>query len=349
MKLHQFALVFVIITIAVIIITDVKTNNLKAVVENRNRIDRYLDTAIDDGITRLAEVDENNKIIVNKEAAVNSFFISFHTCFGILSDKEQQEKLNLYIPVVAITMEDGYYVFYSDEYTGIDGYRTSCKRWSEKFPYSYEDDDFIYCFTLGDIVSVYDKNNLLGKEGTQKVYNMNYHDFQTEDLFSAFRNSRPDSILLDNEAYELIRKETIISCIEKTMAYFTSRHNKIAQNYGITYNFSLPVMSEEKWAPYLDDISMFVVFQGYPFGEQEGETYNRIVTAGAKVSKRTVYYIEQKGWYLIYHRENCPELKKQGIILREEIYYDPLQCAQEGCYQCPVCFEHGIYASDYIP
>lgn len=348
MKLHHFSIVFVIIMIAIVVITDIRTNNLTVVIENKVQLDKKIDSAIDDAITRLTEVDESNHIIINKEAAVSSFFISLNSVFGVLEDKAAQEKLNLYVPVIAITAPDGYYIFYSDQYNGADGYTYISKGWSENIPYYYEDEDFIYRFSLGDIVTLYDKNNILNQYVSQEVHTLDYHDVQKEEAFAAFREQHPESILLDDESFELVRKAAIIRCLEESMAFYTSRHNMIAQQYGITYNFSLPAVSNGAWVPYLDDISMFVVFQGYPYGNDQGETYNRIATAGAKIAKKRVYYIEQKGWYLIYHKADCQELKREGIILWEEPEFNPLSCAKKGCYQCPICFKNGIHPPEYI-
>jgi hypothetical protein len=350
MKLYHFILVFVLIAISLIIILDIKTNDLNTVINNKKQIEKNLDTAIDDGVSKLVQVDTNNNIIVNKDAAIESFFMSLDSTFGILEDLENREKLNLYIPVVTVTMEDGYYIFYSDEYKEADGNTYVSKRWSEKFHYVYEDNDFIYGFTLGDVVTLYDKNKLLDITGEQSVFQLDYHDLKVNDEYASFRIARPDSILLSDEAFVSIRKATLINCMEKSMAYYTSRHNHIAEQEGITYNFSLPAIREEEWEPYLDTNSMFVVFQGYPYGDKTGETYNRVASAGAKVSKRSVYYLEQKGWYLLYHVSKCPELQKEGIIFGEEPYYKVETCVATGAYACPVCIkDNGVYAPDYTP
>ncbi|HWT75760.1 MAG TPA: hypothetical protein VN258_13735 [Mobilitalea sp.] len=349
MKLYQFCFVFLVIFLVIAVTADIKTNNLKAVIDNKEQIDKHLDIALDDGVTKLAEVDDNNKITISKAAAVNSIFMSLYSTFGIMSDKNSQEKLNLYIPVVTIMMEDGYYIFYSDEFTASDGHRYISKRWSEKFPFYYEDNDFIYSFTLGDVITIYDKNNLLGGGVSMMTYNMDFHDFQTDTAFASFRSARPNSFLLNDENFDLIRKSTILKCLEDSMSYYTSRHNRIASQYGIAYTFSFPSVREEEWKPYLNNVAMFVVFQGYPYGSGIGEAYNKVAAAGAKVTKSNVYYIEQKGWYLIYHKATCPELLKEGIILKDEPYYDPELCIKLGCYQCPICFPNGIYAPDYTP
>ncbi len=350
MRIHNYIIIFVIIAIGTFLIMDIQSNSMEVVANNREQINRNMNTAIDDGVGSLVQLDESNKLAINKEAAVNSFFASIYTSFGIIDDRDRIEKLNQYIPIITITMEDGYYVLYSDEYRTSDGYRNISKRWTEKLPYFYEDENFIYSFTLGEVVTLYDKRNCLGGGANQSVYSMNYHDIQNKDEYLAFRSSNPDSILLNDSKFEVVRKEAILNSIENTMAYYTSHHNHIARQYGITYNFSLPVMREDEWAPYLDDVSMFVVFQGYPYGDQVGEVYNRIASAGAKISKNRLFYLEQIGWYYVYHRDNCPELEEGGIILFDEPFYDIESCAKKGAYACPVCNEGaGVNAPDYMP
>ena len=350
MKLYHFSILFVIFIIVSVTVTEIKTNNLKAVFENKNQIDNKLDKALDDGVARLAMVDDNNGIITDKSGAMNSLFLSLYATFDVFSDKESQERLNLYIPVVVVTEEEGYYIFYSDEYLGADGFTYTAKRWSEKFPYYYEDEDFIYGFTLGDIVKIYDKNKILGGSDDPVIYSADYHDFQTEDRYAAFRVNYTNSFLLNDESYEIVQKGAIIECLQESMAYYVSHHNKIAQLNGITYNFALPVMSEADWASYIDNIGMMVLFQGYPYGSDSQDIYNRIASAGAKVSKREVYYLEQKGWYLIYHTSVCKELSNGGMIDMETPYYDKYSCIQTGAYACPICIKSGgVTAPQYSP
>lgn len=348
MKLYHFSIAFIIFAITVIIITDIRTDNLKAVISNMEEIKDKLDIAVDDGAVRLVEVDNSNHVILNKEKAVTSFFSSLHSSFAILGDQEAGARLNLYVPVIAITMEDGYFLHYSDEFKGTDGFTYTAKRWSEKLPYCYEDKDFIYGFTLGNVVSIYDKNGLLGGGEEQRIYSMDYHTIRLEDEFLDFRKARPNHLLLKDELFEFVRKNTILGCIEEAMSYYTSRHNNIASQNGISYQFSLPAMRQEQWVPFLDDPSMFIVFQGYPYGEEAGETYNRIAAAGAKVSKNRIYYIEQKDWYLVYHQKGCPELLTEDIIIWDDIYYNPMACVREGSYSCPVCIGNGVNAPDYV-
>jgi hypothetical protein len=350
MKLYHFIILFAIIALAITFVLDIQTADLKAVVNNKEHIDQCLDTAIDDGATSLIQVDNNNNLNINKYAALDSFFVSLYSSFDIISDKDEIQKMDLYIPVVTVTMNDGYYIYYSDTYKSADGKAHLIKKWSEKFPYYYEDSDFIYGFTLEDKVNLYDKNKILDSTGGQTVYKLDFHDLQTKEEYADFRSKRPGSILLSNEAFNSIKKDTFITCIENTMAYYTSRHNSIASQYGITYDFSLPAVGKDEWDYNMQSNSMFVVFQGYPYGDETGETYNRIASAAAKITKNDVYYLEQVGWYLIYHKSTCPKLKESGIISSEEPYYSVEACAIAGAYACPYCSKGtGVYAPDYTP
>ncbi|HHV13689.1 MAG TPA: hypothetical protein GXX75_25820 [Clostridiales bacterium] len=349
MKLYHFILVFVIIVISCVVVLDTRTDNLKAAVKDKDRIDQNLNTAIDDGVASFVMVGDDDRIIVDKDSAINSFFISLAASFGVLSDPEEREKLNLYVPVVCVTLEDGYYVFYSDIYTGADGKVQLTKRWSERFPYYYEDGDFIYGFTLGDRITLYDKNGLLDGSGSQKVFVMDYHELQEGEEYSAFRDARPGNLMLSDDKFTEIKNNTLVNLIQDSLGYYTNRHNRIASEYGITYNFALPVINRHEWEDYMERNSMFVVFQGYPYFDGQGEAYSRIATSGAKVSKNDVFYLEQKSWYLIYHRSSCPQLQGDGLLFFDEPFYTVKSCAEEGAYACPVCCAEGAFAPEYEP
>lgn len=330
-------------------------NNYSAVLSNKKEIDKVIELAIDDGVNSLVELDSNNNLTINKDAAIQGFFMSLYSSFGIFSDKQAQEKLNLYIPVIAITSEDGYHILYSDEYVGSDGKTYTTKRWSEKFPYYYEDEDFIYSFTLGDVVTLFDKNSLLNTNyltDEQRVYKLNYHDLISYPEYMSFRSGHLDSFLLNEDKYNEYKRVVIANCLESSMSYYSSHHNDIASRHGITYNFAMPTMSKDSWAFYLNVPSMFILFQGYPYGEGSTYIYNRVASAGSRIVKNEYYLIEQKGWYKLYHLKDCEELNKPGVIIPEDMdfpFYDEKSCVEVGAYACPTCIKNGVYPPDYNP
>lgn len=326
---------------------DVKTNNFVAVAEEKENLDSSFQVAVDDAAISLVETECTSGLMVNRERAVNDFFLSMFAAMNILDNPEKQELIKNYVPVITVTTDEGYYLYYSDEYKGSNSKTYIDKRWTERMPYYYEDKDFIYSFTLTDIITLYDKNGILDKTKEQTIITLDYHDLINSENYLTFRTQRPNSFLLNDESFHLIRKGSIISCIEESMAYYCNRHNYIAQQFGITYDFAMPVVDNSEWTRSIDNPGIIVMFQGYPYGYGVNGTYNRFAVAGARIKKNTVYYLEQKDWYYIYHNVGCPELKKEGIIFLTDPYYTILDCVEKGAYACKVCSKNGVYPPEY--
>jgi len=346
MKLYHYAILFAIIALTLFVIADVKTDNFGAISDEKKILDQSFHRAVDDAVLHLVESDGIEGLKVNKERSVEDFFLSLYAAMGITNNPEKQELIKNYIPVITITSEDGYYMYYSDEYKGSDNYTYYSKRWSEKLPYYYEDDDFIYGFTLTDTLTIYDKNGILDNSREQIIFTLDYHDLKSDEKYSNFRSKRSNSFLLNDESYYLVRKESIITCIEDSLAYYCDQHNYIAQQFGITYNFAMPVVDKSEWTQSIDTPSMIVIFQGYPFRNGVDGTYNRFVIAGSGIKKKEMYLLEQKEWYYLYHKDNCSELKKDNSIILSETYDEVIDCVNEGAYACPLCISSGVYAPE---
>lgn len=340
-------MLFAIIALTLFLIMDVKTKNFTAVAEEKESLDKSFNRAIDDAVAHLVETDGITNLKVNRERAVTDFFASMYAAMDTTDKPDKQELLKNYVPVITVTCDDGYYLYYSEEYKGSDNYTYFSKRWSEKLPYYYEDEDFIYGFTLTNILSLYDKNGLLDATKEKKLYILDYHELATSENYSHFRVQRPNSFLLNDESFYLTRKNSVITGIENSMAYYCNKHNLIAQQLGITYNFAMPIVDNSEWTRSIDDPCIIIMFQGYPFKNGIEDTYNRFAIAGARIKKSTVYYLEQKEWYYLYHKNDCVEFKKDGIFFLEEPYYTVFDCAKKGAYACPICNETGVYAPDY--
>lgn len=350
MKLHHYSIIFVIISLTLFFITDSKIQYISIIKGEKIELDQSFQCAVDNGVLHLVEQDGIAGLTINKERAVTDFFTSLYASLGIMDDVEKQEFLKNYVPIIAVTCEDGYYLYFSDEYVGRDPYTHISKRWSEKVPYTYEDTDFVYGFTLTDIITLYDKNRLLDPNGEQKIFTLDYHELQQNELYSYFRTKRPDSFLLNDNAFYLRRKGYILSAIEESMVYHCNLHNNIARQFGITYNFAMPVTDTSEWMRTIDNPSMLVVFQGYPLIDGGSSTYNRFAFAGARIKKKEVYYLEQKAWYYLYHKKECESLQKEGIFFLNEPLYTVLDCAKRGAYACPICTDRkGVHVPDYIP
>lgn len=349
MKLSHLALFFVIIFITIIIMTDIRTDNLTVVAEARNDMDFYLNRAMESAVDTLKQVENESIEISDLDQTADCFFSSMYASLGILSDPVAQERFRAYVPVIAITAEDGFYIMYNDEYIRNDGRVYITRQWTEFNPYYYQDDNFIYRLKLNsDDIRIYDINYLLGPAGGNQVYNMTVDEARNNSAYATFRSIYDSCFLLNQELYQMVKQQAVIGCLERELSWYISRHNEIAENYGITYQFSLPVTDESDWEQTMEGPGIIVAFQGMPLTEGSERTYNRIAFSGAGLRKDQVFYIEQKSWYNIYHRANCP-LLEGNLNIRDEHYYSVEECSKIGCYACPICDPAGVHAPDYSP
>jgi hypothetical protein len=329
---------------------DIRTDNVEAIAETKNDMDIYLNKAMESAVQELLQIDATSgKEILDKDKAADTFLSSMYSSLGILSDPSAQEKFRAYVPVIAVTTRDGYYLKYNDKFVGTDGYSYVSMRWTEKLPYSYEDDYFIYKFTMDTDLVLYDKKNILDATGSTKMFDVNIQDIRTLNEYAILRTAvGPNSFLLEDEKFSNVRQQAIISHIEEDLSWYISRHNDIAKRYGITYQFSLPVSDTSEWAKTIKGPGIIVIFQGMPLIEDVTKVYNRMTFSGAGVMKDIVYYIEQHGWYYLYHREGCTRLVG-NINKRDEHYYSVEECAEMGAYACELCDPVGIHVPDYSP
>lgn len=344
MKAHHYGILFTILALAIFLILDMKTSNVKAILDERNKMDTSLNSAIDDGVNALARSYTKRELLGSKEDAAKAFFLSLYASLDFISDPVAQQKLQIYIPVIALTDQTGFYVFFHDDYKS-SGVTNVTMRWSERYPYAYEDSDFIYNFHLDDTVQIYDKNHIITLVDEAPYIELDYHEFQTEEKYTTFRTTHEGHFLLKDETYYLVRKEAIISTINEKLAYYINSHNRIAKQYGVSYNFSLPVIDESELVRSIEQPGMLVIFQGYPIRGTK-ETYNRVAFAGARIYKDKIYYLEEKGWYKVYHSSTCEECQKNPNVDLSTIYYTVEDCVKEGAYGCEKCTE-GVHVPEY--
>lgn len=320
MRWTNLAIIFSLFLFLTVIAQDIRLNNLSAINNKEREYTIYLDNAVDDGTQNLVELDVNKKnLVLMKEKAVDQFYTSLYANFGILGDKKKEELLSRYIPIILITDEEGFYINYTDIYQK-DNESIYVKRWTEKFPYTLEDRNLIYHFSINDkeALTIYDENTQEILKGSRK------------DLKEIYPESE---ILTDSEVFDTYRRNTIIKLVEEKMNYYINQYNDIAYQFGITYQFWLPQVDETDWYRTIDNISMFVVFQGYPYQVGSLDTYNRYAFGGARINKSRTYFITEKDGMKYYHKANCSNTGgRTGAV-----YYTPEDCAKEGAFPDPDC------------
>lgn len=321
MKLYHYTLIFLTFFLCFCAGFDSRQAMLQKINTEKERYDAILEGAVKDAAGMLIVLDRGDNPGLQKEEAVRTFFQSMYSGFGILHDEMAKQQLREYVPLLLITDRDGFYLWYHREYE--DKGRNMKECLSEKYPYAYSVPD--------------------DKERTAKIqvgFTINQTVYIVSGGHTVFCGTRQDAaqhfpkidFLKDAEAFEEIRRETIIDAISGKINQYINRANKIARRYGITYRFSIPYLDQAAWARTLDDIAVVAFFQGYPYGNHITETYNQYAVGGARVCKLNYYYITMEGGTLFYHRKSCEDYRENLIP-----YDSKRECALRGAYPCEKC------------
>lgn len=130
MKLTDFALIFIGVTLPIMIIVYVNVSFTIKAEEQEIYYKKVINAALNDASNQMKEVEnadaeidygysgnENNKISVNAQVAVDTFLNSLYNNFGIKGNKTAESYLQYFIPAIAIMDYNGVQVSSIEEYT----------------------------------------------------------------------------------------------------------------------------------------------------------------------------------------------------------------------------------------
>ncbi|WP_075983089.1 hypothetical protein [Bacillus massilinigeriensis] len=123
--------------------------------------------------------------------------------------------------------------------------------------------------------------------------------------------------------FEDVRRSTILSKIQEDIQFYINRHNTYSKKYGITYTFTLPILSKEDWDNTIDDIGMISFIQGYPLAGNE--TYNNFALGGSRISKVHQYFGTVINGTKYYFRDDA-----DYSYSVEEIFTTPKEAVKKG-------------------
>lgn len=364
MRIHHFALIFVVFAISFVVILDMKVSEGDYMSREAGLTDTIFDRAVVAATDNLLD-SEFGVTELTKENAVRAFFDSLYASFGITDSPLSRENMALYVPVICVTEPDGFYIYYDDAVYGADGGVEFRRCWSEKKTYTYRESaapagytatDFIFRFQGDGSVYVYDTQGIInGNRGfLQRVYIDEYgkesarylsemagggftgpaadpDSYEYYDLLKCLNGSRNYYSLLAH-GDDLLEKEAEIraASLEDSLNYYCSAHNLVAQQQGVMYTFSIPPFDAETYLRSTQDTSFLAFFQGYPVPGTD-EVFNRFSVSNAEVETAQVYYIDDT---LTYHRD--PECRLATEITDSSA--SQYGCASKGAYACDACF-----------
>lgn len=295
MKHINLSIIFVLIMVSVFLILNQKIDTVVAITKLQSQYNNAIDNAVEDALMQIVDQDSLASTSIDFASITDSFLRYLAWNLGLNAESQGGKSLLNYVPVIAYIVQDGLYMGYQKVEVGeesagedngekdnvVEGHEEEqSKYWnvgewntsmdiSERIPFECRTDSYLIQYTLTDFIRVI---NLQTKENIEGYYG---------DLIELF----PEILPSTREDFDKERRLVIINCLTETMNTYIENHNNIAKHYGIKYHFSLPNIDMEEWYRTVDDISMLVLFQGYPYGNSTLGYYNRIALGGARVRK----------------------------------------------------------------
>lgn len=159
--------------------------------------------------------------------------------------------------------------------------------WGTKKPYAYVDSaGNSLSFTLDQQVLAYD------------AVSRGWHEGLRQDI----RQQTTIPLLQDVALFEQVRRTTIVRAIQDELAYRINRYNEIVSRNGISYTFTLPLISDEDWNNTVDDVGVLAFVQGIPMG---AKVYNSYALGGSRILKKPTIIGAKKGTMKVYFRSSC--------------------------------------------
>ncbi|MFS0868409.1 hypothetical protein [Paenibacillus xylanilyticus] len=331
MKITDLSIVFILIFLPFFWIVSRNTQDAEEAQILSQRYRSALQTAVLDAGTVMHQNEKQNNEVgydstkfvkADKELALQTFTQTMALNMGIQDDPDAIRALFNYIPAVVVLDYDGFYILAKEtEMTGEsdDSYR---QVWSPKKPYTYSDSDGSSInFTLDGYVYAYDASQGMWIEG-----------FQNE-----LASSTGIPLLQDTELFDQVRRTRIVMSIQENLAEVINRHNEFARRNGISYTFTLPLISQEDWYNSINDTGIMAFIQGLPVGNQKVNTY---AIGGGRLVKKTAVIggVEPSTGIKYYYPATC-----QNNLRAEEVFTDVKQAAAEGYFEHKCYFNKVIY------
>lgn len=279
MKITDVIIIFFIISIPFFFYAEAKSENTTTFALQNQHHEGAVTIAAHDAITTLSTnivpkldrgYDDYKYSPVDPSLAYETFMNTLAANYQVETDNSK-EILSTYVPVFAVLDYDGLLLNVYQQHKGPDGEQIFERVWLPKIPFSYADDmGNIINFTVSDDVEIYDR--VLNEWFTGKRA-----DLAADDEISI-------PLLADEDAFEKIRRQKIVSTMQEQFAYYVNEHNVYAKYLDMTYKFVMPMIEEDDWYNTVDDVSIFAFFQGYQY-KMDDQPYNEFAFVGSRYKK----------------------------------------------------------------
>ena len=110
MKIYHFACLFIVFAVSVAVITDIHLSKSNYYERMNTRIETCLDEAVNAAAWELRAAGTVFDSYTESRV-ISSFYNSFSAAMGIMDMPEKERVTGKFIPLIIITLKDGYYIF----------------------------------------------------------------------------------------------------------------------------------------------------------------------------------------------------------------------------------------------
>lgn len=343
MKITDFALIFMAVTLPMIIIVYVNVSFTIKSQELEMYYQKVIDVAIEDAVYEMKEVENsdkeidygysgtsNKKININAQVGVDTFFNTLYKNLDIDGNEAAESYLQLFVPAVAIIDYNGVQVSSNQQFQKINEDGTeetmtkhvlSPKRYYT-YTYSIIRNGVEYSFvdgipSDGNIVSTHTIEFTMDDYITHRGYDYSINedismtsfyldDSKNNDVITAGTTSEEAKLRSDLVSHLLdIRKSIIVDTVTEELNQAVNSNNKYARNAGVTYTFSFPATSQDEMYNAIENVGMIAFVQGISVGNKYLNSKSYGVAA---LEQTTRYYFtapNEKSKYQmnLYHKD----------------------------------------------
>lgn len=322
MRRGQFVIIFAIIFLGLIMGVMMKQYRNRVVIDERARLEDAFLNASDAAAEELAlgiGTDLESTLMNTSDL----FFHSLVANLNLYKNEDLESEINLYVPILAVTMEDGFYLCILERVSE-GGNVLLRRRWTECIPYSFEDAEYIYRFNTSGTVTVMQKTGMW-------QYVLTYDEVSSDPVLSAqFASS---AVFTSQDNFDAVMYSSIVSSVEKRVSLALNTQAYIAGDLGLNIAYACP--------SFLDILpkdaagTFFAIYQGLPSREKISYTYNGVKAASFVKEKQLYYVADPVGtdFYRLAHKAGCAHLtgSERERIDRETAIH------VYGAYGCPDC------------
>ena len=323
MRRGHLIIIFVTIFMGVLSVLGVRQYKYKLVREERVRLEEALTKASDVAVNCLADgllTDTTDTL----SKVSTAFFTALSENLYWYPDEERSMETSLYVPLLVVTAPDGFYLCLLERTVSSTEGSILARRWTECYPYTYQDSDYIYRLYLDGRVRTVSK-----EDGT--IINTSYKEVKSSVAMEVYY--KDSKVFLSEESFKAVQRSAVASSIEERVSVALAEETYIAGLRGINVSYTCP-----EFLSVLDDDmqgSFLAIYQGMPSVVGDSYYFSGVRTA-AFLKKKDLYYVEEPKegrYYSLAHRKGCMSIDMEVIGPMER----DMAVETYGAYGCPDC------------